>query len=47
MDLFKTMDSEYIKLCKINDVLDELTVGDDEKQIHPEYTTKKRQKSTG
>lgn len=47
MKLFETMDSEYIKLCKINDVLDELTNGEDEEQIHPEYTTRKRQKNTG
>ena len=47
MALFKTMDSEYIKMCKINDVLDELADGDEEKKIHPSYYVEKKDKKTG
>ena len=47
MALFKTMDSEYIKLCKINDVLDELADGDEEQKIHPSYYVEKKDEKTG
>ena len=47
MDLFKTMDSEYIKLCRINDVLDELYKGKNKQQIHPAYFDEKEDEETG